>query len=100
MKLHKKFDLFKYTEFARGQESIWGEHSSFIKPSTSNYLHFDQVNMYRNDLSLFVKWLFSLKTTKYARKKNTVYYKFTSREYQVKEGVTTFASFQVFKGFK
>ena len=22
MKLHKKFDLFKYTEFARGQESI------------------------------------------------------------------------------
>ena len=25
MKLHKNdFDLFKYTEFARGQESIWG----------------------------------------------------------------------------
>ena len=81
MKLHKKFDLFKYTEFARGQESIWGEYSSFFKPSTWNYLHLDQVNMYRNDLSLFVKWLFSLKTTKYARKKNTVYYKFTFREY-------------------
>ena len=51
MKLHKKFDLFKYTEFARGQESIWGEYSSFFKPSTWNYLHLDQaVNMYRNGL--------------------------------------------------
>ena len=50
LKLHKNFDLFTYTEFARGQENIWGKYPSFFKSSTWSHLHLDQVNVYRNDL--------------------------------------------------
>ena len=48
VKLHKNFDHFKKSSQLK---NILGEHSSFFKPSTWNYLHlenFERINLYRN----------------------------------------------------
>ena len=43
-RLPENFDQFKY------RLHIWGEYSSFFKPSTWNFLYLDWINLYRNDL--------------------------------------------------
>ena len=44
LRLHENFDHFKYSLH------IWGEYSSFFKPSAWNFLHLDWINLYRNYL--------------------------------------------------
>ena len=48
LKLLKNFDHFKYS--LHGHKNIWGEYSSYFKPSTWNCLHLDWINFYRDDL--------------------------------------------------
>ena len=48
LKLHKNFDHFKYS--LHGHKNIWGEYSSYFKPSAWNCLHLNWINFYRNDL--------------------------------------------------
>ena len=49
MKLHKNFDHSKYS-LRMNQKNIFGEYSSFFKPSNCNYLKLDWINLYRNGL--------------------------------------------------